>query len=79
MTSVTYFLFKDQISTLSTKHSSAKNVYLFLNWELAYTLAVISEIANLDPGVSLWQLPVFLKINESKFWLVTYAKQWKKG
>ena len=43
MTSVKYFLFKDQISTLSTKHSNAKSTYLFLDKKLA----VRFEVANL--------------------------------
>ena len=47
--------------------SNAKNAYLFLDYELAYTLAVMPKVANLDPGVSWWQVPVFLKSNESKF------------
>ena len=47
MPSVTNFWFKDQISTLSTKPSNAKNTYLFWDYKLGYTLAVISDVANL--------------------------------
>ena len=78
LTSVTNFLFKDQISTLSTKHSNANNTSILGLKTRIYSSCYIWGW-QLDPGVSLWQVPVFLKINESKFWLATYVKHWKNG